>query len=1245
MVWPFKPASAESSATSRQATLHTEYHETGVVFSVMPADWLNAPYSYSAQSDQMALLAQLAEEGFAEPDGDALCLPWDSLYQLLAIEDYRDSFSLLGLPPLEVWRPKLESRGGLTDAGFSIILAGWVDSNNCPVQGNADIKGAVLKCGQREILLPEAAWKTVRALGEFHRRPQEQCNADSNRRVWANIRRHALAAKADLSDFLHKTVVLTPERLNIVLRKTPFGDSKTVEVIPEFEGQPGSWLERFDSNNTVLELYQIPDGAGLSHVLLSPEAQTVLREIKRMPGRRVAGERAEAFLRNPIAVLGPDAAKVLDPEQFEQARENAGISYARFTARVERDAGGFPVDCALLVEESIAGDIRSETLPLAGEDELLKFIEKLKGRIVQGAQCCFWEGYDLEILGDTPDQLLLLESVLRDLRRKQWLSTAEVFDLTRYAAGKIEGIGEERPYYSVFIARKNDDSGWFPDNIVCGFSFVPEGETAPVDLPLIEAGLKKFQRECEQAKSEKQASFDYPGCPKPIPVAEAEQMISIIGEAAQEVGAGKMPKIARDRKPRTGLILKPNIVQVDYEERRGVLAMPSGRQAKLPGSLKVGTELKDHQFSGVAWLQHLWSLSPQVCRGALLADDMGLGKTLQLLTFIAACLEESPAADPFLIVAPVSLLENWREEMEKFFKPGTFPLLTLYGSDLTQLRAPRDGMDDELLGIKLLRRDWLGNAKVVLTTYETMRDLEFTLAAQKWSAVICDEAQKIKNPNAMMTRAAKKQNVRFKIACTGTPVENSLADLWCLFDFIQPGLLGALNEFGSTYRKPIEAETEEQKQRVEELRSIIEPQLLRRIKADVAKDLPKKTIVETCLNLPISERQRNYYANSIALHRKQSAEDVGSKNHLGLLLYLRRLCADPQPRGQLSNPSIPMSEIECHSPKMKWLMTELEKIKARNDKVIIFCELRDVQRLLQRAISERFEFAPAIINGDTSTNSKSAVSRQKQIRRFQEKSGFGVIILSPLAAGFGLNIQAANHVIHFTRTWNPAKEDQATDRAYRIGQSKEVFVYCPTVVAEDFRTFDSKLNLLLEWKRGLSGDMLNGVGDLSQNDFGDLEAPGGATVFDNTLITVADTAAMTGDAFESLCAVLWSKLGYKTYKAGGTGNGGVDIVAFSGNKGVLIQCKTSSIEGQALGWDAIKEVAAGAAAYEAKHAGVVFKKVAVTNQFFNGAAKVQAALNSVELFDHHSLKNLLEKYPVRRSLIQLNPHHITFSEA
>jgi hypothetical protein len=1091
------------------AVLHTEYLDAGIRFSAPDVGWLETPYQFGEHSERVALLAQLMEEGFAELSDNTVQLPWEALYTLQSTADYQASLALLGLPPSSGWKPKLSSQHGLIDAHFSILLAGWIDENHRAVMGNASLKGAVLQYGQHEALLPEATWQTVRALAEFHHRPPSERTTDSNKRAWAQIRRYALAAQADLSDFLKKTMVLTPERLEITLRKAQFGESKTVEVIPHFAGEPAAWLAQFDAFKTVHERYEIPDGAGLVHILLSPEAQNVLREIKQMPARRVSGERAEAFLRNPIATLGEAAARVIDPAQFEQARADAGIVYARFTAEVQRDAGGLPVQCALVVEESIAGEIRSETLPLP-EAELPKFIQKLDAKITQGAQCCFWDGYDLEILGDTPEQLEILKSAWRDLSKRQWLSAAEVFDLSRYADGKIAGFGEEKPYYSPFIARKNDETSWFPDNLVCGLRFVPEGSNEAVDLPFTEAGLEKLERLLNQAKADGRSSFDFPSCPQPIPVAEAEKLISQFTKIKQDVSQGNTPKTAQ--KPRRGLVLKPNIVKVDYEERRGILALPAGKQAQLPRALKTEFKLKEHQLSGVAWLQHLWSLSPHECRGALLADDMGLGKTVQLLTFIAACLESEPTIEPFLIVAPVSLLENWREEMGKFFMPDTFPLLTLYGADLAQLRAPKNAIDNELLGMNLLRRDWLGNAKVVLTTYETLRDLEFTLAAQPWSAVICDEAQKIKNPNAMMTRAAKKQNVRFKIACTGTPVENSLADLWCLFDFIQPGLLGALNAFGTQYRKPIEAKTDEQKQRVAALRAMIEPQLLRRIKADVAQDLPQKTLVNACLNLPLSTQQRDYYAQAIT-HHQQSAQDGNSKNHLGLLSYLRRICADPQPMGQQASATAPLVDIEKHSPKMRWLLAELQHIQVRQDKVIVFCELRDVQRLLQRAVLERFNFKPSIINGDTSNNRNSTESRQKQIRAFQEKTGFGVIILSPLAAGFGLNIQAANHVVHFTRHWNPAKEDQATDRAYRIGQKKTVFVYCPLVVAQDFVTFDAKLHRLLESKRELAGNMLNGVGDLSSSDFGDLQNVNGATIFDHAPFTANDIASMMPESF------------------------------------------------------------------------------------------------------------------------------------
>lgn len=304
------------------------------------------------------------------------------------------------------------------------------------------------------------------------------------------------------------------------------------------------------------------------------------------------------------------------------------------------------------------------------------------------------------------------------------------------------------------------------------------------------------------------------------------------------------------------------------------------------------------------------------------------------------------------------------------------------------------------------------------------------------------------------------------------------------------------------YRRPIEAETDEEKERVTELRALIEPQKLRRTKSEVAKDLPKKIEVDSCRALALSDRQRAHYADAVAAFRKRdkSSPACGLQSPLGLLQYLRRLCSDPRPPGQVSTDSEPLSDIERRSPKMAWLMGQLREIEAKGEKAIVFCEFRDLQRTLQRCIGERFGVVPDVINGDTSADSANANNRQRRIKKFQEKPGFGVIVLSPLAVGFGVNIQAANHVVHFTRTWNPAKEDQATDRAYRIGQTKDVHVYYPVVVAQDFLTFDAKLDKLLDWKRGLSADMLNGSGDVGSADFGDLEAPDGGSAFGNELL-------------------------------------------------------------------------------------------------------------------------------------------------
>jgi Holliday junction resolvase len=871
------------------------------------------------------------------------------------------------------------------------------------------------------------------------------------------------------------------------------------------------------------------------------------------------------------------------------------------------------------------------------------FIDRLKRALDRNFQLLGWQGYDLEIQGDTPRYLDELRAALDARSRPRPLVTyAQVHDLSAYSS-RIEGIGVEKPYYSPYIAKKKDDDGWFPENVMPVIGYVPEGETEPVAVPVTKDSLEQLRRAAEEARTAGKDTIDVHWLPTPIAVTEAERIIQTFDRVFIDVEKQRFDpdKSTTGQRETLGakksLILRANIQAVDYEERRreALLAMPA--MPEYPKRLRPGCSLLPHQVHGLAWLQHLYRLqSEHQVRGAVLADDMGLGKTFQLLSLMAWLVEREPAIAPMLVVAPVALLENWKEEIDRFLLPGTLPILTVYGDTLASLRVPRDAIDARLRTedglIRFLKPGWVGSAKVVLTTYETLRDFEFSFAAERWSLMVCDEAQRIKNPAAMVTRAAKKQNVGFKIACTGTPVENTLADLWCLFDFVQPGLLGALNDFGQRYRKPIEARSDEERARVEELRRRISPQILRRTKADVAKDLPQKVIVDACRKLPLSATQRNLYAKAIEDFKKRNDPGFHSpfKNHLGLLQYLRLVCTDPRRYGLTVFKPEPLEQYRSQAPKLDWLLDQLATIKAKGEKVIVFCEFRNIQRLLQHYIESVFGFRPDIINGDTSASFSHVASRQKRIKAFQEAEGFGVIILSPIAVGFGVNIQGANHVVHYTRTWNPAKEDQATDRAYRIGQTKDVYVYYPVVFAEDFTTFDVKLDQLLTKKRELAGDMLNGSGDLTPGDFNIVEIVPEPDRYIDERVTLELALRMEWRYFEGLIAALWSKRGFDyCYCTPGTNDNGVDVVAIRGNSGQLIQTKTSGNEGTKLGWETVKDVVAGEAFYRRKHPNVEFKKVGVTNQFFNAQAHEQAELNGVELIDQHGLGQLLDRHPSR----------------
>jgi hypothetical protein len=1185
--------------------------------------------------------SQLIDEGLATDDIEGVSLSWGGFYAAVHQPAFQGLAEALSMPLFTDARMALRSIGSLADSDFSIAVAAWRSATG----SNPSVKltGPVMWIGSSESLMQPAQWELFESVIAFSRRPAVQHNDIFHRQAWGRIRKLALVADAALDDFLVRSTVLTPETLSLELRKSDVvADDRVVEIMPTFRDAPPGWLEAFDSSKDVRDRYDVVTDNGIVQVLIEPKVRTVLEEVKRLEHRRVAGARAQAFILNPFAALGPDAVDVIDEAEFEDARAAAGLNYERFSPVIEHDAVGFPVRVGILIETAdVNGPATSES-EWFDQKTLPAFIDAAEGALGVGHQLLAWRGFDLELQGDSQRNIDELRAAyVRWQGAATLVSYAQVHDLSGYS-GRIEGIGVEKPYHSPYIAKKVAGDGWFPDNVVPLVVYRPKDGGEPIAVPTTKLAIESLERETAGAINAGKDTVRVTWLPDAINVAEAKAIVETFKNIFTEIetsGAITPPGGARPKghgEPPTQLILRANIQKVEYEELRREALEAIPRLPMIPSAIRPDVALLPHQIEGLAWMQHLYSLqSDYQVRGAILADDMGLGKTFQLLALMAGLLERDPSIAPMLVVAPVSLLENWAEEAGKFFKPGTLPLLTAYGSGLDCLKVPRNQIDQRLQTddrlLKFLVPNWVGSAKIVLTTYETLRDLEFSFAAQKWSLMVCDEAQKIKNPAAMVTRAAKKQNVDFKIACTGTPVENTLADLWCLFDFIQPGLLGALNDFGKRYRKPIEANTPEEKERVAELRARIAPQVLRRMKSVVAKNLPPKIIVEDCRALALSTTQRNLYAKAVESFKKRNdgASMSPFKNHLGLLHYLRLVCTDPRPHGLGVFKPEPVGDYRGKAPKLDWLLTTLKGIKSKSEKAIVFCEFREIQRLLQHYIEVEFGLRPDIINGDTSASASHTQSRQKRIKAFQDRPGYGVIILSPVAVGFGVNIQKANHVIHYTRTWNPAKEDQATDRAYRIGQEKPVYVYYPVVSAQDFTTFDVKLDQLLTYKRKLAEDMLNGSGDIGPGEFTLADVISGADAGDiDERVSLEVALRMSGQHFECLAGVLWTRLGNDCYRTPSTKDYGVDVVALRGEQGKLIQAKTCGTDGTRLGWEAVKEVVAGEAFYRRRHPKVQFQKVCITNQFFNSHALENAALNQVELLDQLDLEAMLNTHAV-----------------
>ncbi|MFD7613770.1 SNF2-related protein [Streptomyces sp. NPDC059828] len=488
----------------------------------------------------------------------------------------------------------------------------------------------------------------------------------------------------------------------------------------------------------------------------------------------------------------------------------------------------------------------------------------------------------------------------------------------------------------------------------------------------------------------------------------------------------------------------------------GTLAALRDRLVEGPAALAqppgLDATLRDYQLRGLAWLDLMTSLG----LGGCLADDMGLGKTVTVIALHLHRARYGARTAPTLVVCPASLLGNWQREIARF-APGV-PVLRFHGAERS-LEAIRTAAD---------------RPGFVLTTYGTMRTSAAALAAETWGMVVADEAQHIKNPFSATAKALRTLPAPARIALTGTPVENNLSELWALLDWTTPGLLGPLKAFRARHARAVENhEHAENDQAVERLARLVRPFLLRRKKSDpgIVPELPPKT--ESDHPVPLTREQASLYEAVVreTMALVETAEGMARRGLImKLLTSLKQICNHPAQYLKESG-----ARLTARSGKLTLLDELLDTILAEDGSVLVFTQYVSMARLIAGHLEAR-GVASQLLHGAT-----PVPERERMVDRFQSGE-VPVFILSLKAAGTGLNLTRAGHVIHYDRWWNPAVEDQATDRAYRIGQTQPVQVH--RLIAEG--TVEDRIAEMLLSKRALA-DAVLGSGEAALTELTDRE--------------------------------------------------------------------------------------------------------------------------------------------------------------
>jgi hypothetical protein len=642
---------------------------------------------------------------------------------------------------------------------------------------------------------------------------------------------------------------------------------------------------------------------------------------------------------------------------------------------------------------------------------------------------------------------------------------------------------------------------------------------------------------------------------------------------------------------------------------------PEGDLARGIGEMTLPTIPLPHQKDGISWLQRAYLCGMP---GVLLADDMGLGKTFQVLAFLHWMRRNSRSKKPILLVAPKKLLENWIDEITQHLGPaglGSRAVLA-YDQHLRTLKIRRE--KEGAIKSSTLDIQALSSADWVLTTYQTLRDYHFSFGKVRFQAAIYDEAQKLKSLTTRSSNAAKCQQADFTVMMTGTPIENSVADLWSLLDTAWPGFLGmSAKEFVKTY------EESPRKDQIEALRRQLimpteidgrrcEAVMLRRFKADILEGLPQK-FERTHTQLMPVEQVRAYDAVLASRRAKRTAPLVA-------LQHIRKAAFHPD----LRLPASPAEHesIIAASARFTLLFGILDDAHRRSERVLVFVDSHLGQRVLSEIIHHRYRLSrhPQIINGETQTK---AISRIKH--DFQNGRGFDVLLLGPKSAGFGLTLTAANHVVHMERWWNPAVEDQCSDRIYRIGQTRDVNIHLPLAVHPTLgdASYDLVLSELLARKRNLSRDIVVSTQPTDEEV--------------SQLMSTVMNGARPDDELDRLDTMGWKQFeewtedqfrraGFQAFTTPSTGDGGADIVLRSppgtAVRPIICQCKHRTLGGS-TGEEAVHDVIRAKASYSRKYQWLQDPLLlTITNGRASLAARRLAAEHSVLIADRTMLPDL-----------------------